>query len=214
MRNAIVLCAFSLTAAGSAAAADVSAVALTQGKAVLIIDGGRPRMVTVGEITPENVKLLSATSEEAVVEVDGRRRTVRLGDSISIGSPAGGRQQATLTADVQGHFFASAMVNGVSVRFIVDTGASMVTISSADAKRAGVHYLSGQSVRMQTANGLANAWRVKLDSVKLGDITLTNVDGLVVQGDVLGGVGLLGLSFLNRTEMRRDGDQMSLTRRY
>jgi aspartyl protease family protein len=214
MRNVIVLCAFLLTAVGSAAAADVSAVALTQGKAVLVIDGGRPRTVTVGEVTPENVKLISATSDEAVVEIDGRRRTVPLGGRISVGPFESGRQQAALTADAGGHFFATAAVNGISLRFIVDTGASMVTLSRADAKRAGVLYLSGQRARVQTANGVANAWRVKFDSVKLGSITLTNVDGLVIEGNALGGAGLLGLSFLNRTEMRRDGDQMTLTRRY
>lgn len=214
MRNVIPLLAFCLTAAGAAGAAEVSAVALTSGKAVLVIDGARPRMVRVGEVTPENVKLISADSERAVVEIDGRRRTVRLGTSISVGPSSGGRQQATINADIQGHFFTHAQVNGVSVRFIVDTGASMVTISSADAKRAGVLYLSGQHVRMQTANGVADAWRVKFNSVKLGEITLTSVDGLVVRGDALGGAGLLGLSFLNRTEMRREGDQMSLIRRY
>ncbi|MDH5536351.1 MAG: TIGR02281 family clan AA aspartic protease, partial [Betaproteobacteria bacterium] len=89
---------------GSATAADVSAVALTQGKAVLIIDGGRPRTVAVGEVTPENVKLISATSDEAVVEIDGRRRTVPLGGRISIGPAESGRQQAMLTADANGHF--------------------------------------------------------------------------------------------------------------
>lgn len=214
MRIHILPCALFLAAAGTCEAADVTAVALTQGKAVLIIDGGRPRTVAVGEVTPENVKLISANSDEAVIEVDGRRRTLPLGGRISVAPSDSGRQQATLTADAKGHFFTTAAVNGVSLRFIVDTGASMVTLSSTDAKRAGVLYLSGARSLVQTANGVANAWRVKLDTVRLGSITLTNVDGLVIEGDALGGAGLLGLSFLNRTEMRRDGDQMTLTRRY
>ncbi|MNC87446.1 hypothetical protein D3C83_31740 [compost metagenome] len=50
--------------------------------------------------------------------------------------------------------------------------------------------------------------------MSLGDITLRNVDGVVLENNLLGGVGLLGLSFLNRTEMRRDGDTMTLLRRY
>jgi aspartyl protease family protein len=214
MRNVIPLLAFFLTGAGAAGAAEVIAVALTEGKAVLVINGAKPRTVAVGEVTPENVKLVSATSEQAVVEVDGQRRTVRLGTRISIDPAAGGRQQTTLTADASGHFFATAAVNGISLRFIVDTGASMVTLSSSHAKQAGVLYLSGERTRVQTANGSANAWRVKLDSVRVGAIALTNVDGLVIEGDALGGVALLGLSFLNRTDMQRDGDRMTLTRRY
>ena len=100
------------------------------------------------------------------------------------------------------------------MKFIVDTGASVVTIGTDDAKRAGILYLSGQKSLLQTANGVTPGYRVKLDTVRLGDITLNNVDGVVVEGNALGGVGLLGLSFLNRTEMKRDGDTMTLTRRY
>jgi len=195
-------------------AAEISVVALTSGKAVLVIDGGRPRTMRAGDVSPENVRLVSATSESAVIEVDGRRRTLTMGQSIAIGGGDAGRQSTVLTADAKGHFFANAAVNGVTLRFIVDTGASVVTISSADAKRAGIAYLSGQKVSLQTANGVSAGYRVKLDRVALGEIALYNVDAVIVEGDALGGVGLLGLSFLNRIEMRREGDRMSLTRRY
>lgn len=201
-----------LPAAGDAA--EINVVALTNGKAVLVINGSRPRTLRAGEVSPENVRLISATSASAVVEVDGRRQTLTMGQSIAMGGGDAGRQGTLLTADAKGHFFANAAINGVTLRFIVDTGASVVTISSGDAKRAGVLYLSGEKVRLQTANGVSAGYRIKLDTVTLGDITLHNVDAVVVEGDSLGGVGLLGLSFLNRTEMRRDGDRMSLTRRY
>jgi aspartyl protease family protein len=90
----------------------------------------------------------------------------------------------------------------------------LVTLSSGDARRAGVDYRSGQKAVLQTANGTATAYRVKLDTVRLGDITLNNVDGAVVEGNVMGELGLLGLSFLNRLEMKRDGQTMMLIRRY
>ncbi len=214
MRNGSLIFPFVLLTAPFAGAVDVNVIGLTAGKAVLVIDGGKPRTLAVGEITPEKVKLISATSEAAVIEIAGKRQTLTMGQSISIGGAASGAQRATLTADARGHFFATAAVNGVSMKFIIDTGASAVTISSDDAKRAGILYLSGQRSLLQTANGVAPAYRVKLDTVRLGDITLHNVDGVVVQGNVLGGAGLLGLSFLNRIEMRREGDQMTLTRRY
>jgi aspartyl protease family protein len=204
-----------LLCAPHAGAADINVLALMSGKAVLVIDGGKPRTVSVGQTTPEKVKLISASSEEAVVEVAGQRRTLTLGQRISMGdSGGGGSQSATLTADSRGHFFTTAAVNGIALRFLVDTGASVVTLSAADARRAGVPYRNAAKGLLQTANGIVAAYRVKLDTVSLGRITLHNVDGVVVDSDMMGGVALLGLSFLNRTEMRRDGDTMTLTRRY
>lgn len=214
-RNVSPLLALFLLGAPHAGAADINVLALMSGKAVLVIDGGRPRTVSVGQITPEKVKLISASSEEAVVEVAGQRRTLTLGQRISMGDSAGGGlQSATLTADSRGHFFTTAAVNGITLRFLVDTGASVVTLSAADARRAGVPYRNAAKGLLQTANGIVAAYRVKLDTVSLGRITLHNVDGVVVDSDMMGGVALLGLSFLNRTEMRRDGDTMTLTRRY
>jgi len=213
-RNIIPSLAFFLLVPGAGHAADINVIGLMSGKAVLVIDGGRPRTLTVGQTTPEKVKLLSATSEEAIVEVAGERRRLTLGERISMGAGVSGLQRATITADARGHFITTATVNGISIRFLVDTGASVVTLGASDAKRAGVSYLAAPKGLLQTANGIVPAYRVKLDTVALGPITLHNVDGVVLESDMMGGVGLLGLSFLNRTEMRRDGDTMTLTRRY
>ena len=197
-----------------AAAADVNVVALTAGKAVVVIDNGKPRAMVVGQVSPEGVKLISATSESATFEVDGKRQTLGMGQSISIGGGPVSAQRATLTADSGGHFLTTADVNGIVMKFLVDTGASLVTISSNDAKRAGINYLAGQKATLQTANGTTLAYRVKLDTVRLGDITLNNVDGVVVEGNVMGEHGLLGLSFLNRLTMKREGSTMTLNRSY
>lgn len=215
MRSNIVIGFLLLSASVPAGAAEVSVIGLTAGKAVVVIDGGKPRTLSAGQSTPENVRLISATSTEAVVEVHGKRRTIAIGQSHSyrLGG-AENTQRTSLASDGQGHFFATAAVNGVPMRFLVDTGASVVTISSADAKRAGIAYADSPKSVMQTANSTVPAYRVKLDTVRLGDITLHNVDGVVIEGDVLGGVGLLGMSFLNRMDMRRHGDTMTLIRRY
>lgn len=213
-RNLNPLLALFLMSAQHVGAADINVLALMAGKAVLVIDGGKPRTLSAGQSTPEKVKLVSATSEEAVVEVAGQRRTLLLGQRISMGSAGGDSQSAILTADARGHFFTTAAVNGISLRFLVDTGASVVTLSASDARRAGVPYLNRQRGLLQTANGVVPAYRVKLDTISLGRIILHNVDGVVIDSDMMGGIALLGLSFLNRTEMRRDGDTMTLTRRY
>jgi aspartyl protease family protein len=200
--------------AGSAFATEVNVIGLFPGKAVVVVNGGKPRTLKVGDATPEGVKLVSVESETAVLEIDGKRRTLAMGQSISIASPAvEGRGQATLSADSRGHFVTTGQVNGQSVQFLVDTGASMISLSAPEARRIGVNYLKGERGFATTANGVATVYKVKLDTVRVGDISLTNVDGLVLDGDGLS-VVLLGMSFLNRVEMRRDGQTMTLIKRF
>ena len=124
-----------------------------------------------------------------------------------------GTQSVTLNADSRGHFVTTAMINGATVRVLVDTGASLISMSSNDARRLGINYEAGQRTFSSTANGVVPVYRVKLDTVKVGDITLHNVDGVVHVSDNLP-VVLLGNSFLNRMEMKRAGERMVLTKRY
>jgi aspartyl protease family protein len=200
---------------GAAAAVDINVVGLTAGKAVVSIDGGKPRTLTVGQVTPEGVKLIAATSESAVFEVGGERRTLAVGQGAAVAntSAARGGDTVTLFADSRGHFTTIGVVNGVSLRFLVDTGASSVVLSSTDARHAGVSYLAGTRVLTQTANGVVPVYAVKLDTLRIGDITLNNVDAAVIEGDKLP-IALLGMSFLNRMEMKRDGVTLTLIRRY
>ena len=195
-------------------AADINVVALTAGKAVVTINNGKPLTMMAGQVSSEGVRLIGATSESATFEVGGKRQTLTMGQSISIGGGPASAQRATLIADTGGHFVTQAEVNGISMKFMVDTGASLVTLSSGEARRAGINYLAGQKATLQTANGTTTAYRVKLDNVRLGDIALSNVDGAVVEGNVMGEHGLLGLSFLNRVSMQRDGSTMTLTKRF
>lgn len=206
-----------LVAAVPAHGADIQVIGVFGNKATLVINGGKPRTLNPGDSSPEGVKLISAAADSAVVESGGKRQTLQMGQAgrpISAGAASSAQQRTTIVADAKGHFFATASVNGVSMPFMIDTGATMVTISSASAKAAGIAYTSGERGSVQTANGVTPAYRVKLDTVKVGDITLNNVDGVVLETQQMGRYGLLGLSFLNRTEMRREGDAMTLTRRF
>jgi aspartyl protease family protein len=119
----------------------------------------------------------------------------------------------TLPADSRGQFYADGQVNGAHERFMVDTGATTILLPVSDAVRLGIDYRSGFQGRIQTANGGATAWRVVLDTVTIGEITAYNVEAVVAEAQGLD-VALLGMSFLNRTEMRRDGAYMTLTKRY
>ena len=204
-----------LLAAGLAAAADINVVGLFPGKAVVSINGGKPRTMSVGETTPDGVKLISADSESATFELGGKRQTLAVGQGAAVAtiSSASGIGSVTLTADSRGHFITTGTINGNTVRFLVDTGASSVVLSTQEARRLGINYLAGARAFTQTANGVVPVYRVKLDTVRVGDITANNVDADIIEGDRLP-IALLGMSFLNRMEMRRDGDTLMLIRRY
>jgi aspartyl protease family protein len=214
-RHLRTICFVLLCAPGVAPAADIHVVALTAGKAVVKINGGRTQGLSVGQVTPEGIRLISATSESAVFEVGGQRRTLAAGEggAIATVAPPSRGDSVTLTADVRGHFVATGIVNGTSLRFIVDTGATSVALSSSDAKRAGINYLAGSRAVTQTANGPIPVYSVKIDTLRVGDIEINNVDAIVIEGDRLP-IGLLGMSFLNRMEMKRERQTMTLIRRY
>jgi aspartyl protease family protein len=193
-------------------ATDVGVIGLFPGKAVVVIDGGAPRVLTAGQKPVDGVALLSTDRETATLIVDGQKKTLRIGQHQG-GTVPSSAQSATLTADAQGHFVADGQINGGSIRFLVDTGATAVSLSSADASRLGIDYRKGQPGLMGTANGAAVAYKVKLDSVRVGDITVNNVDAAVLEGNQMP-FALLGMSFLNRMDMKRAGQTMVLIRRF
>lgn len=198
-----------------ARAAEVAVTALFNGKAVISVDNGRPRTMSVGDITPEGVKLVAATSESAVVEFAGKRQTVLLGQGTRLGggsiAPSSG--QVTLMVGAGGHFWADGAINGGAVRFMVDTGATSIALSSETARRIGLNYSAGTRVGVRTASGSTSGFRVVLDTVRVGDITLSGVEALVLEGRYPVDT-LLGMSFLSRTQMKRDGDILTLVRRF
>ena len=213
MPNFIVL--FVLLAVSLAArAAEVALIGIIgERAAVIAVDGGDPKTLKLGQ-TWNGIKLLGVEKTQATVEIEGRQRVLSLGQHYRHAPPPpSGRQTVTLAADARGHFFADATVNDQPMRFVVDTGASVVVLSGADAERLGLDYRKGPRANMQTANGRTTGYFVKLDRVRVGGIELNGVDGVVVEQG-LGSFGLLGMSFLNRVEMRRDGEKMELIRRF
>jgi aspartyl protease family protein len=194
-------------------AADVQVVGLSKGQAVIVVNGGKPRLVREGETTPEGVKLLAADSAQAVIEANGVRRTLGLGQAVTGGGPAGDQASVTLISDSRGHFIASGQINGAPVQFVVDTGATLVTLPSREARRIGLYYQGGAQRYASTANGLVSIYLVKLDEVRVGGVLLRNVDAAVQEGDSLP-VILLGMSFLNRVEMRQEGNTLTLKKRF
>ncbi len=181
-------------------------------KALLVIDGS-PRTVAVGS-TVQGVRLLSVNGGDAVVEVAGKRVALRMGSAqVNLGgaASAGGGSQIVLTAGSGGHFFTSGSINGKSVRFVVDTGATNVAISQTEAQRIGLAYQNGQRGMGNTANGQVPVHRVTLDVVRVGDVQVYNVDATVLPAQM--DQVLLGNSFLTRFQMKRDNDTLTLDKR-
>ena len=210
------LCAaLGLALGGAARAESVALAGMLGAKALLVVNGSAPRSVAAGE-THQGVKVISTSGDQAVLELSGKRQTLRVGDSpVSLGaSVAGGVRGSRIVLQESGggHFTTAGQINGRTVQFMVDTGATFIGMSSADAERIGLDYKTGQPVRMSTANGSSNGYRVKLSSVRIGDVEVYEVDAVVTpQGMPF---ILLGNSFLSRFQMKRDNSVMTLDKRF
>ncbi|KEH10194.1 peptidase A2 [Delftia tsuruhatensis] len=211
------LAAAAALAPPSATAQSVALSGVLGSKALLVIDGGTPRALAAGE-SLQDVRVLQVSSDTAEVEIKGRRQTLRLGEApISLGGrgaaagdPALGRR-VVLKADNRGHFIERGQINGKTMVYMVDTGASSVAIGRSDAERMGLPFLKGQPVMMRTANGDAQGWRLRLDSVRVGDVEVFGVDAVVAPLPMP--YVLLGNSFLAHVQMTRQGSEMVLERR-
>ena len=176
-------------------------------KALLVVNGSAPRGIAVGE-THQGVRVISVEKEQALVEVDGARRSLRLGEApVSVGS----RTRVVLMADTRGHFINTGMINGTRMQYMVDTGASTVAIGKPDADRMGLQYTKGQPVQMNTANGVAQGWLIRLDSVRIGDVEVYGVEAVVTPQSMP--YVLLGNSLLGAFQMTRTNDQLVLEKR-
>jgi aspartyl protease family protein len=201
-----------LLAATPVAAADVALIGTFESKAaILSIDAGSPKTLRVGQ-TFGGVTLIGVEKDRATIEVDGKRRELLRGQTYSSSTAASSARSVTLSAGAGGHFITDGQINGGAIRFMVDTGASTIAIPASDAIRLRIDYKKGRRGTTQTAAGPAEVFLVRLDSVRVGDIEVQNVEAVVIERGL--DIALLGNSFLNRMEMRRDGATMTLIRKF
>jgi len=212
-RARLLALALGLLSCAGARAADITVVGLFTSKAVVQIDGGAVQTMSVGQKTADGIALVSVERDAATFDIQGRRVRVSLGQGRTATTAASASASVVLSADSRGHFVTDGQINGLPIRFLVDTGASVVAIPSSEATRLALNYRSGQVAMMNTANGPAPAYRIRLDTVRVGDVVLSGVDAVVMEGSGMP-FALLGMSFLNRMQMKRDGGMMTLTKRY
>jgi aspartyl protease family protein len=197
---------------GAAAAADVALIGVIGDKAaVFAVDGGDPKTVKVGQKW-NGISLISVEKDRATVEIEGKKRVLVQGQHYRASAASSSREQVVLAADSHGHFVSDGAINGNPVRFLVDTGATSIALPARDADRLGIDYRKGRRGISNTAAGPVVVYRVSLDTVRLGSIELRTVDAVIIEQGL--DIALLGMSFLNRVEMKRDGHTMTLIRRF
>jgi aspartyl protease family protein len=215
MRNivSILLTAAAIAASGTAlAVSQIEVQALFGGKAMVMIDGQR-RTLSIGQTSPEGVKLIDADSKQAVLAVDGKQKIYKPGGTISLSYAKPEHHEEKIYADDRGMFRSVGAINGRSVRFLLDTGATTVAMNKSQAKQLGVDYrMNGESVVISTASDNVKGYRVRLKSVSLGKIKQRNVEAMVIDGDHPGPI-LLGMSFLGKLKVEKAGDVMKIRQR-
>jgi aspartyl protease family protein len=215
MKTALLAFAMAAAICPAAFAQSVGLSGMLGGKALIIVDGGAPKTVAVGD-TFKGVKIVSTQGDEAVVEIAGKQHTLRVGDApASVGAGAGGApggNRIVLTAGSGGHFVTLGQINGKSAQMVVDTGATSVSMSAQEAQRMAIDFKTGQMMQVSTANGVIPGWKIKLSTVRVGDVTVHGVDAVVSSGSMP--YVLLGNSFLTHFQMTRANEQMVLEKRY
>jgi aspartyl protease family protein len=211
-RQLVVAAAASLLAAGACAQNVLLSGTLGGSKALLVIDG-QMHTVAVGS-TVKGVTLRSLGPDEAVVLIGGKPFAVRMGASpVSLGGGGGtgGGSQIVLPAGPGGHFMARGSINGKSANFMVDTGATLIAMGQAEARRLNLQVSNTPRGMANTAGGNVPVYEATLRSVRIGDVEVYDLSAAVVPADMP--YILLGNNFLSRFNMRREGDTMRLDKK-
>jgi len=212
LRKTTLLCLASMQTFSAYAVDRITISGLFKDKAIIELDGKR-RVLSTGSTSPEGVTVISVNSQEVVLEIEGERKRYGLGGHIgnSYKSPVSGKT-VTIAPDAQGMYRVNGSINGFQVTFLVDTGATLLSMNRQQALRLGLQYkLHGKESLASTASGLDRIYIVGLKKVRVGDIELSNIQAAIHDGD-FPAVILLGNSFLNRVDLQRHGRILRLTK--
>jgi aspartyl protease family protein len=201
-----------ISSRAEAVVVNIMVVGLFKDKAVVEVDG-QQHFLNVGETSPEGLKLIAANSNSATFEINGEKQIFPLGDRINSNYIEAEKKTAVTLWPTNGMYTATGNINGYTISFLVDTGASTIAMNAATASRLGIDYLRGQQVGIRTASGSSVGYKVKLDYVQLEQIKLHNVDAVVLDGEEPS-VTLLGMSFLGQLDIEHNGERLDLRQKY
>ncbi len=123
---------------------------------------------------------------------------------------ADGGVEVTMQQNRYGHYLVTGKINGTSVNFMLDTGATTISVPSSIARKIGLR--GGIPTRVQTANGVAVVYQTQLAEVSIGNIRLHDVRANInpnMNDDKI----LLGMSFLKRLDFSQTGKQLTIRQR-
>ncbi len=187
-------------------------MALFADKAMISIDG-KNTVMNKGDVV-QGVTLVSANGRNATLRMpDGRVQILTLNSSIGAAYKKPVRRKLTIFSGGNGMFMTSGLINGHSIGFILDTGASFISMSSQQAERLHIAYKKGRRGLVQTASSTVPVWHIVLDRVKVGNISVANVEAVVLPGNSPPRA-LLGMSFLKHVKLRRNGSAMTIEQKY
>lgn len=190
------------------AQANIKAVGLMPGMAILEQDGQRI-VIKAGE-EKQGIRLVRADSEQCLIIVDGQRQTLLLGASLASGYVAPQSKEVRLAQQFGGHYYVNAKMNGRTIKMLVDTGASHVTLSGNVARRMGIEYANGRRGVSSTASGRVPSYMVQVNDITVEGIKRYNVWVNVIEGGHPE-VPLLGMSFLGQLKIQQDNGELVLS---
>jgi aspartyl protease family protein len=192
-------------------AANVKVIALFTDKALLQVDGEQ-KIVKKGEIF-KGVLLKSSSGRGAVVEIDGKTSRLDLNQSIAGNFKKPDRTRMKIYPNSLGMYVVKGKINGQTTRFLVDTGATFVTLSGDKAAKLKIDLSDAARTTAQTAASIVNVYQIQLNSVSIGGIQMREVEAMVIPGNQPFEV-LLGNSFLRYTKMKKAGSVLEIEKRF
>lgn len=201
-----------------AKAPEFKVIALFKNAAMIEVNG-KQKMLRKGQAYQQDIKLLSADSHGALFVVDGKKVALglhqsKLGGNVFSESENLEKKFVRIPRDNTGMYRTSGLINGMPVKFLVDTGASQVAMNESTARRVGLQYkLYGEKTKVSTASGISLAWFIPIKKINVGGVELKQVGALVVKGAGPEEV-LLGMSFLKQLKMQDDGNLLKLTKKF
>jgi aspartyl protease family protein len=201
--------AAALTFAPAVAAQTVTWGGAMGDRVALVIDG-QVRVASAGSVFGD-LRVHRVTASDVEYEVAGvRQRLAAGGAPVAVGSGARAPASLQLQVGADRLYHVEAKVNGRVLPAVVDTGASLVTLSVEQARSLGLDWQRGQPTPVQTANGRISGWSLRLARLAVGPFDLRDVEAVVLETDLPH--LLVGNSFLRRFQVTQREDQMTLSR--
>jgi aspartyl protease family protein len=203
----IALWLVAMCATGDSSSVEVQAIL---GKSAVLLINGERKMLRAGE-SFAGITLVATEPTAVTLDINGRTQTVGMSKRVATNFQQVDEKVVTIPRDSRMQYRTTAIINGRNRMVMVDTGATVVALSSREAMAMGIDYLDGVPSQAETASGMTDAYGVILQSVSIGGIRVDNVPAMVIEGGYPTTV-LLGMSYLQHVKIQEHNGILSLSR--